>query len=103
MRCRPYCFEKVIDVRSFVDEEANGMPLDLHAHDEVGRTGRLDGDHARETVVVRVNQRFVQVQHEDFLRQEICNERTCSGGRAACASTYGVDGATVAAADSCSI
>ena len=69
-----YCFEEVIDVRSFVDKESNRMPFDLHGNDEVRRPWWLAYGQAWESIVLWVNQCFVEIQDENLLRQEIFEE-----------------------------
>jgi len=55
--------QKIVEVRSFVDEEAHGMLVDHHFQHEVGRCPWFDGL-SYDAVVVRVDQRFVQVEHQ---------------------------------------
>lgn len=50
-------------MRPFVHKEPNRMPIDGHLDGKVVRCARFD-DVARHRIVVRVDQRLVQVEHE---------------------------------------
>lgn len=52
-----------------VDVEEHGVEVDEHLNGEVGWRARLDGV-PRQRVMVRVDQRLVQVQHERLLLHE---------------------------------
>ena len=57
--------EKVIEMRPFVHEKADGMFVDDHFKHEVGRRPWFDRL-SYHSVVMRVNQSFVEIQHEHF-------------------------------------
>lgn len=64
-------------MRSLVDEKPHRMPIDGHFDGEIVRRARLD-DVARHRVVVRVDQRFVQIEDERFAlhqRQSMARHR----------------------------
>ena len=81
------------------------MPFDFNTNDEIRWTRWFHGRHTRQAIVVRMNERLVQIQDENFLRKKIYGGTTSVGIRSFPAGriTYVVDEETGAAADSCSI
>lgn len=61
--------QEEVDVRPFVHQKAHRMPVDRHAHGEIVRRARLD-DVALHRIVVRVDERLVQVEHERLALDE---------------------------------
>ena len=58
-----YDFQEEVDVRPFVDKESDRMSIDRDLQNEVRRRPRLDGL-PQDPVVMAVNQRLVEIQHQ---------------------------------------
>lgn len=59
---KTYHIEEKVDVRPFVHEKPHRMPIDRHFDGEIVRGTWLNGI-SWHSIVVRMNQRFIQIQY----------------------------------------